>query len=446
MALPGQVFSWSASFSVPYHYLVSGRVSATGAGVIQHWSMTNSSLPPTLTSTRSVAGKDYIGVAYDRIKQRIYAIELVGKTVEYAAWNGTAALPTTGWTTILNTTQLAELANPDRLSLEIARDDNGATYLRIGQEQQDLLPMMTTPTRHQAIYVDDTLIPVSISRYDPDTWNGLSYSLDYSTLAEGRTSVSVEVASTETATFHLLDLATSQILGSATAPGNSDQLLIPLNTPLTLGAMYQVKKTTEPIEPLLGVECHARYGFPETTANSITIGRIQHAPFAVVGELGFRMYTDVYTENASLADGEGKVTVSGSFALAMRDPVTGVDPVVQVGANYLLQTDLFVLGNGVIGAVPGHGVFMSETVGIPDDPALIGGVFLHQAFVLDQSWYVSDIVGAVIRSYNQPPAAAQSSNTGTPTRRLLEQRFKSNNRTVLSSPLIFIQAAMQRKR
>jgi hypothetical protein len=191
-----------------------------------------------------------------------------------------------------------------------------------------------------------------------------------------------------------------------------------LSRALVIGNRYLARKAGEATSPeLFSVACPVRHGYSESLASGITLSGMYYPVGYHVGSSKAMSYLATYK-----VDTEAPKLVSGYMALAFRDQ-QGQDPVVQVGDNWLLNTNFFIGVTGYVSQPNGH---IAGYFPIPDDPNLIGAVLLTQFWIQDGETYrLSQIIGAKIEGGGALKASSGGDKGDKKTTQSLDQ-FKLN--------------------
>lgn len=192
------------------------------------------------------------------------------------------------------------------------------------------------------------------------------------------------------------------VLGVGVVQQGKDYVTVPLSQAMQIGQIYVTRRLghTGSLE-YAKFECVRRYGFSESLSDGTAVDSIYQRS-AVVGDQDFAINLNLENEGVS-ADKR----VQGLMGVGVR--VNGVDPVIDLGFNFLLNTTVFLPADGYLDKASGFGL-VQTAIGIPNDPSLAGSVFLVQ-FGLDDggTLRLSEIYGGYVHAAG---GAASSSGGG----------------------------------
>ena len=377
--LPGGLFVMSEA-----EVLVCGR-NNLGVGRVEHWRFDSNAGALQLQSSYSSSSMDFAGVVYNALSQQVYLLDCTGTRIVKGTWNLTLPLGGLALTTLVDSTSVHFLAESQRLVLVPNRNLVGGA-----------MNLVRWPMKRGAAFAEIVDAAPLVIRYGIDEWLAPEVSLNDLTVTEG--SSSVEVWAPSGTTVEVLELGSPTVLGSGTV-GAGGVLNIALSQPLAIGARYMARKVGEAGET--SSACVCRHGFPEAFASGAALDGFYYQMGAEPGQL----FT---VEVGVRAGAQSSVAVyEGMLLIGLR--IGGVDPMVPYGTNWLLNTSAYVPAQGFMTS-SGWGMISGE-ITIPNDPGLVGLVFLTQFVMEDgQNYVLSEVYGAVIEG---TPVAASATQAAT---------------------------------
>lgn len=355
--------------------LVSGR-NAAGHGVVEHWRYIGGSL--VLSSFLVFPGADFVGVVYLPDTGKLYLLDCLGNRILRGTWNGTDPLTSVSLAMWVDSTTVPYLSNST--SLVLAPDvGSGGKLLATDWRMIDGQGYMSMEDDLTGAKIETKLDGNPYVLATPPLFlNGL-------TVSEGATAV--EVWAPSGSQVEVLDLDLSVVIGSGSA--GSTVFSVPLTQPLVLGHRYVVRPVGGQEYGDHSVVCAARFGQSESFADGTQIGGVYYQLGARIGES--------FTAEVGLQDDTPPTAGSlygGAMLVGFR--IGGVDPIVPFGTNLLLASGVYIPASGFVLGSNGWGMAYSS-IPIPNDPALVGLVFLIQFAMEDGSDYrLSQIYGAQI--------------------------------------------------
>lgn len=394
VAVPGSLHVLSAT-----EILIGGR-DAGGSGLIEHWRVVPGGALPTLVqvSALSLPRADVAGLAYSSTTGRLYVLDCKAKKVFRGQWSPRSSLSTVSLSTFVGTTDVPDLDEADQRHLALKSDGTNPTLALIG---------WPFTTNQLAVVVSDlgtafTLGSYHVSSVGPD----YDVFLDDTSVTEAATSV--KVFAPPATTVQVVDGDTGAVLGSAVT-GSTGEVVVALNAALVLDHRYCARRTGDPTPYDLGAICVRRYGFPETFADGTTIDPVH---FQYGAQIGAQFWMEVGMQHTPKPTSD--LTYDGMLLIAFRQG--GSDPVVPYGSNLLLAAPFYTPAKGVVTAINGWGLAFS-VIDIPNDPGLVGLVFLTQFAMQDgQDYRLSHIYASVIKG---DETAQMTSAVGTEEGRLI---------------------------
>ncbi|MBK9386541.1 MAG: hypothetical protein IPN34_17145 [Planctomycetes bacterium] len=356
--------------------VIVGRDS-NGIGRVEHW-IVSQGLTFTLQSSHQDPASDYADVAFNEAANEIYLLDASLSVIWRNSWDGNSALPTTGWQVWASPLDLPELVNSADMIVEID-ETTGANKLFLGRYDEGLSGIGAYAL------VSGTPGQLTVNRYNQTAdiaCDNLAVSIGAS---EGDTTLMVTGPSSTV--VEVFDLESHVVLGQATIPTASDQVVVSLSSALEIGRWYTTNKFGSVPEPEWGFRCMRRYGFSETFSDGTSLHAIPEPVDPVVGNLDFKVFLPVRSSSPP----SQSVELLGLMSIAFRDSA-GMDPVIPFGNNMLLITSIFL---PIVGSVEqtGEGGVHSE-IPIPNDPYLADVVTLVQFLMNDNAVVrVSEIVG-----------------------------------------------------
>jgi hypothetical protein len=392
---PGGIFVLSDTDIV-----VSGR-GASGGGRLEHWRYNVASDALVLVSSVSKPGADYAGVFFRPANNALYLLDCVANQILRGTWDGISALASVSFTPWVGTATLPYLTNSSSLTVVASH------------KSVDVLQLVEWPMRGDGaayVSVGDVGGVPSIT-FGVDDGHKLPVFLDPLGVTEG---ASIVVAWAPMGTqVEVVDVDSSVVLGSSTA-GSNGEVAITLNQPLTIGSRYAARFVGQPVPPNGAITCVCRHGAPEVFADGTEIAGMYYQRGA---RTGAQFVVEVGLRDGSAPTSD--VAYEGMMLIGFRTGPT--DPVVPYGNNVLLATSVYVPAQGLVSHRNGWGM-VASSVTIPDDPGLVGLVFLVQFVMEDGPDYrLSQIYGSLIEGSSnvgmqsfvataQSPAAAPSSS------------------------------------
>lgn len=380
---PGGLFVMSETEA-----LVCGRDNL-GAGLLEHWRFNPAARTLQLQSSFSSSSMDFAGVVYDAPLRRVYLLDCVGHRVVKGTWDSTDTLGGLALATLVDSTSLPFLVESQSLVLVPPRNVSGGS-----------MNLVRWPLRRGAAFAEiEDAAPLAI-RYHIDNWRSPSVSLNELTVTEG--SSSVEVWAPSGTAVEVLELGSLSVLGSGTV-GPAGILSVAIAQPLAIGARYMARSVGQVGET--SSACVCRYGFPEVFASGAALDGFYYQSGAEIGQ-PFIVEVGV---NAGLQS--NAAVYEGMLLIGLR--IGGVDPLVPYGTNWLLSTSVYVPAQGFM-TTSGWGMIGAE-VTIPNDPGLVGLVFLSQFVMADgQDYVLSEVYGAVIEPVQMAGPFAQAATAPNP--------------------------------
>jgi hypothetical protein len=390
------VTSW---FGVPgeAHCVVSGMNGARGS--LQHFTSYASSL--VLRSSAAAQG-ELGSCAYDVVAGRLFVVDVSNNSILSAPWDGSGALATLSWTTLVDLAGLPPPPEPwgaDEIGIALVgggdRESPIYTATALKLFLRGYVPHFVVPQAAPMWCLVDIATRVAEVPDPAIDLNGDAFVLRDYVFKEGGTEVEVSVAYGNTHSFTLCDPSTGVVLGTALQESPRASIIVQSDEVFVVGSRYEVRRD-DVAGPGHVQECIVQYGRPQQTAeNRLQIGRLW-----LSGSLA--LASDSYTVGARI---ETTSTVSlpteieAVVGVALRGP-DGSDPVVHVDASTSV-----LLADGLLAVVSAPFVItgdvyfnaMAEPFLVPSDPAMIGEVLLFQLFLEDAgTWHVSDVLGSAI--------------------------------------------------
>jgi hypothetical protein len=379
--LPGGMFVVSET-----EILVCGR-NSLGVGLLEHWRLNLTVGSLQLQSSYSSPSMDFGGVVYDAASSKIYLLDCTGARIVHAAWATSLPLGGLALSALVDTASLPFLAESQSLVLVPNRRVDGGS-----------MNLLRWPMRHGVAFAEIVDANPPIIRYGIGDWLAPSVSLNDLTVTEGSSTVEVWAPS---GTFvEVAEVGSSTILGSGVV-GAAGVLNVALSQPLAIGSRYTAQAVGGAAQT--SSACVFRYGFPESFNSGATIDRFYYQSGAEIGQ--------PFTVEVGVSAGmQSSVAVyEGYLLIGLR--IGGVNPLLPYGGNWLLSTSAYVPAQGFMTS-SGWGM-ISGDITIPNDPGLVGLVFLNQFVMEDgQDFVLSEVYGAVIEA---TPSAAASLQAGTPS-------------------------------
>jgi hypothetical protein len=379
ISVPGGLFVMSETEA-----LICGR-NSLGVGMVEHWGFDATARKLELKSSFSSSGLDFAGVVYDALLKRIYLLDCVGNRIVKSPWDGADSLGGLALTTLIDSASLPFLGESPSLILVPGRN-----------VAPGVVTLVRWPMHRGAAVAEIADAAVPIIQYSIDDWGSPKVSLNELTVSEG--SSSVEVWAPSGTTVEVVEIESLSVLGSGTV-GAAGVLSVALVQPLVIGSRYMARAVGTAGET--ASVCVCRHGFPEVFASGAMLDGFYYQSGAEIGQ-PFLVEVGVKASPQTSA-----AVYSGILLIGLR--IGGYDPIVAYGNNWLLGTGAYVPAQGFMTA-SGWGMIYGE-ITIPNDPGLVGLVFLNQFVMQDGLDYVlSEVYGALIEA---SPSAASSSQRAT---------------------------------
>jgi len=379
VSVPGGMFVMSETEA-----LVCGR-NSLGVGLVEHWGFDAAARKLELRSCFSSSGMDFAGVVYDAVLKRIYLLDCVGHRIVKSPWDNADSLGGLALTTLIDSASLPFLGESPSLVLVPGRNvAPGAVTL------------VRWPMHRGAAVAEIADAAAPAIQYSIDDWGSPKVSLNELTVTEGASSV--EVWAPAGTTVEVVELESLGVLGSGTV-GAAGVLSVALAQPLVIGSRYMARAVGAVGETV--TTCVCRHGFPEAFANGAVLDGFYYQSGAEIGQ-------PLLVEVGVRAGPQGSAAVyNGILLIGLR--IGGSDPIVSYGNNWFLGTGAYVPAQGFMTA-SGWGIIYGE-ITIPNDPGLVGLIFLNQFVMEDGPDYVlSEVYGALVEA---SPMAASSSQRST---------------------------------
>ncbi len=381
--LPGGMFVISET-----EVLVCGRDNL-GVGLLEHWHFDLTSEALQRQSSYSSSTMDFAGVVYDETNGQLYLLDCANARIVKGAWSRAAPLAGVALTSLVDSTTLPFLAESQSLLLVPNRAGSSRT-----------MNLVRWPM-HRGVAFAEIVDGASLSiRYGIDDWLAPKVSLNEPTVTEG--SSSVEVWAPPGTNVEVLKVGSAAVLGSGTI-GAGGISSVALTQSLSIGARYMARVAGEAVHA--SSACVCRHGFPETFASGAALDGFYYQLGAEIGQ-SFTVEVGVSAGPQSSA-----AVYEGMLLIGLR--IGGVDPLVPYGNNWLLNTSVYVPAQGFMTSA-GWGMIAGE-IAIPNDPGLVGLVFLTQFVMGDgQDYVLSEVYGSVIEATPVATATAQSATLPNP--------------------------------
>lgn len=384
---PGGLFVLSGT-----EVLVAGR-SVAGDGIIEHWKYASGAL--TLSSATTHPGKDFAGVVYAP-SSGLYALDCIGNQVLRGAWDGSASLGTISLSAWARQSAVPSLTYSSSLVLVPSGSVTGGDMLLVEW------PIVEGSAYASLTYSASGPVVSIGGEGSPYVLASGGFFLNGLTVTEGASAV--EVWGIAGSQVDVTDLETAEVVGSGVI-GASGTLVVGLTSTLELGHRYIAGPTGQSLPVEHAVMCVCRHGFPETFSDGTQIRGMYYQMGAEIGRTFF-VEVGLHDDTPSSAG----AVLDGMMLIGFR--IGGVDPLIMYGSNTLLATGVYVPAIGFVSGGNGWGLAYSA-ITIPDDPGLIGLVFLAQFVMRDGPDYrLSQVYGAQIEgsaammSASVPSAAA----------------------------------------
>jgi len=418
VTVPGELAGLLDDWPYGQDVLVAGR-NAT-SGLLEHWQWNTQLLTYVKQSSYSLAPADFGSVVYDDVANKIYLIDVNLKIVWTNSWNGTAALPTTGWTAWASSQEVPDLLTPKYLELGVIQGE-GSTPTKItivDRYTKNVLqvPGVTVYHNGTALVVEDFSL---LDNQPPEVL------LDSTTLNEGSTSITINGA--ESTVFEVLRLPSGAVIAAGTIPFGMTSTTVTASQAIVIGESYVAQKFGSDIDFENATTATRRYGFGETYADGTLIKSIATPLTFPIGDT-----SDIYCPLEKPSAQVGDLSIIGNVAFAARNPDTQTDPIMPYGSNQLLiATDFLPIAGFIddsLGAsvAPGYG---RTRVTLPSDTSLIGTVLFFQFWFVDGiDIRLSEIIGIRVEDPAVPPmggASATQSSGGSATSASQAEGLKS---------------------
>ncbi|MBM3961332.1 MAG: hypothetical protein FJ306_05450 [Planctomycetes bacterium] len=371
IAVPGALFVLSSDAA-----LVGGR-STAGDGVLEHWASDSGVLRRQGILTMPSA--DFVGVHCSTPGGAIYLLDGVGNRILRGAWSDAsgASLASVVLQPWLTSSTLPVLAQAGQFCM--------APGGPAGEEMHLLRWPVMAPWAPY-VSVRDLSDGVAIAAGPPPSPLGESVFLDDLTVTEGALAVGVQAPAG--AHVEVVEGDTGDVLGSACV-GVDGAVLVGLARELVIGRRYSARAVGQQAPSFRAVECIMRRGAPESFADGAII---QPMRSQIGARVGSNFVVEVGVRGPRFA---GPIRAyDGAMVIGFR--AGRVDPVIPCGSNELLAAGVSVPAEGVAVGVTGAGM-IAASVAIPNDPGLVGLVFLTQFVMRDgEDYRLSGIYGAMI--------------------------------------------------
>jgi hypothetical protein len=381
--LPGGMFVVSET-----EILICGR-NALGVGLLEHWRLNVNVGSLQLQSSFSSPIMDFGGVVYDAASSKIYLLDCTGARIVHAAWGSALPLESLALSTLVDAASLPFLGESQSLVLVPNRRVDGGS-----------MNLVRWPMRRGVAFAEIVDATPPIVRHGIGGWLAPSVSLNDLTVTEG--SSTVEVCAPSGTVVEVAEVGSSTILGSGVV-GAAGVLSVALAQPLAIGARYAAQAVG--VARQTSSACVFRYGFPESFSSGAAIDRFYYQSGAEIGQ--------PFTVEVGVSAGMqgGMAVYDGYLLIGLR--IGGVNPVLPYGSNWLLSTSAYVPAQGFMTS-SGWGM-ISGDITIPNDPGLVGLVFLNQFVMEDgQNFVLSEVYGAVIEATPSAAASLQASTASNP--------------------------------
>jgi hypothetical protein len=365
--------------------LVCGRDNL-GRGCLEHWRFDPATGGMQMQSAYQTTSMDFAGVVYHTVSQRISLLDCTGHRIVGGSWDGSDPLGNLSLTTLVTSSTVPFLLEAAALILVPSRNGVNGT-----------MNLVRWPLRRGsalAEIVDAT--PPSI-KYAIDDWSAKRVSLSELTVTEGATSV--EAWGPPGSTVEVLSHDSSTVLGSAVV-GPAGVATVSLSEQLVIGSLYTARTT----DGATGVptSCVCRHASGEAFSTGAALDGFYYQSGARIGQ-PFVVEVGVTAGLPSNPTG-----YEGMLLIGIR--MGNTDPLIPYGNNVLLSTSTYVPARGFV-TTSGWGMVFGEVV-IPNDPGLVGLVFLTQFVMEDGPDYVlSQVYGSVIEAVPQQGASAQATTS-----------------------------------
>ncbi|MCA3009591.1 MAG: hypothetical protein INH34_14550 [Phycisphaerales bacterium] len=371
IAVPGALFALSSDAA-----LVGGR-STAGDGVLEHWA--NDSGVLRRQGIRTVPNADFVGVHCSTPGGTIYLLDGVGNRILRGAWSdtGSASLADVALQPWLTSATLPVLAQAGQFCMAPGGPADEEMHLLRWPVMAPWAPYVSVRDRSDGVAIAAGPQPRPVEE---------SVFLDDLTASEGALAVGVHAP----AGVHVevVEGDTGDVLGSACV-GVDGSVLVALARELIIGRKYSARAVGQQAPSFRSVECIMRRGTPESFGDGAIIEPMRSQIGARVGS---NFVVEVGLRGPRFA---GPVrSYDGAMVIGFR--AGRVDPIIPCGSNELLAAGVSVPAEGVAVGVTGSGM-IAASVAIPNDPGLVGLVFLTQFVMRDGDDYrLSGIYGAVI--------------------------------------------------
>ncbi len=387
----------------PPRFLVSGFNNTLGVGVLCKVRLDSSPSNGITIEETMFLSADPLRVLWT--DQRIFLIDGTGEQVISAAWNGTAALPTT-FTLVIDKTVDSWLEAPHMMNLHPASPDgvilqwenfgggDGVAGLRIhssgGQWLTATVPIVGVLPPLYTLTGSRTAIPA----LGPLTVQGPA------------------------GPFTILDAATGAPVASGVSPGPGQDVVVAIANEMIPGNPHFISGAT-------GISGHftptVRYGVPTAAAGLIADTGLVPESEAYVGNSEFGVAFDLRR-----TDTNGSLVVPAALWISVRLP-GDADPITWSGTTAFLTpmatADFNISFQDGRNKSP-TGYFLP----IPNDSTLAGTIVLGQFAALapsGQGFVVSDVFGTTIHPAPDPALTAKTATR--PAKLTPEQRKNAYN-------------------
>lgn len=370
--------------------LIAGR-DAGGQGVIQHWHSLGYSL--SLVSSATFPTLDVAGVVYDPAASgTLYVLDSVGQRILKGTWNPPAALSGVALTQWVGTTQVSDLGFADERT--IAPEPTGGVRLMYWPFLDDVAGVVVQQSGSGIVLGSYRCTSTDVIN---DVW------VDELTASEAGTSVRV-VAPSGVA-FEVLDTTVGGTVGTGVG-GTGGSANITISPPLVMSHVYVARRTGQAVSGERGFKCVRRYGYPEVFNDGTNIRGMYFQLGAGIGQTFF-VEAGLKNEAAPLG---ADIAYQGMMLIGIRTGSS--DPIVPYGSNQLLASGAYLPAKGFVSSRNGWGLAYSS-IAIPNDPGLVGLVFLVQFAMEDGLDYrLSEVYGAQIEGSPMETMAAMSAGPG----------------------------------
>jgi hypothetical protein len=194
------------------------------------------------------------------------------------------------------------------------------------------------------------------------------------------------------------DVSTGTVIGVGTALAGG-RATISLTQPLILGHRYSAMVGGQVPPPERAITCVCRHGYSEVFSDGTQIRDMYYQLGSQIG-LNFTLEVGLHNDDPPV----GGMLYSGAMLIGFR--VGGVDPIVSYGNNVLLASGLYVPARGMVSDINGWGLTFAS-IPIPNDPGLVGLIFLAQFAMEDGASYrLSQVYGSTIDGLTSSGASA----------------------------------------